>query len=212
MSDTTTHEPDRSTPGERAALPTRTAGRRRRPRAALALLVLPLAVVVAACGDDSGSAGASNRNRSTPTTTAASGATSHGQKAAADVTVADTGLGRVLADGKGRVLYAFTPDSATKSACNAGCSDTWPPATANGTPTADGVAASELSVITRDDGSKQLAFHGHPLYTYVADTRPGQTNGQGIGGNWYVVNTRGGLVENDGSGASGSGSGSGSGY
>jgi predicted lipoprotein with Yx(FWY)xxD motif len=109
--------------------------------------------------------------------------------------VASTALGDVVADGQGNVLYAFTPDSATSSACTGACATAWPPAVVKGSPTADGVDAADLTVVKRDDGSEQVAFHGHPLYTYAGDAKPGDTTGQGSGGKWYVVGTDGNLVK-----------------
>jgi predicted lipoprotein with Yx(FWY)xxD motif len=180
----------------------------------LAVLAVPLAVVVAGCGDDTGSAGSSSGNdQATTTTKPSTTASSSGadQSGSADVTVADTDLGKVVADGQGRVLYAFTPDSSTSSACTGACATAWPPAEVSGTPTAKGLDTGDLTVIKRDDGSEQVAFHGHPLYTYAGDAKAGDTTGQGSGGKWYVVGTDGNLVK-DAPSSSGSGSGSGSGY
>ncbi|MGA7671596.1 MAG: hypothetical protein WBW04_14305 [Nitrolancea sp.] len=99
----------------------------------------------------------------------------------------DATLGKLLTDAKGFTLYFFTKDSDGKSVCNAGCAANWPPATADGTPTLPDGVTGTLSLITRDDGSKQLAYNGKALYTYIKDTDPEDTYGQGVGGVWVVA-------------------------
>src|SRR5690606_12852009 len=110
---------------------------------ALLLLVFPLAVLLAACGDDDNGAVASEGNGSGATTTTEAASSGSSAQGAADVQVVETDLGEVVADADGMILYAFTPDSATKSTCNDACADTWPPAEADGEPTADGIDASK---------------------------------------------------------------------
>ncbi len=96
-------------------------------------------------------------------------------------------LGKILTDAKGMTLYFYAKDTAGTSACTGGCATNWPPLTATGTPTASADATGTLSVITRADGSKQVAYNGKPLYTYIKDTAPGDTTGQGVGGVWTVA-------------------------
>jgi predicted lipoprotein with Yx(FWY)xxD motif len=101
-------------------------------------------------------------------------------------------FGQVLVDAKGMSLYLFTKDSGGTSACTGQCATNWPPAAAVGTPVAEtGVDAGKLSTITRADGTKQIAYNGHPLYTFAADAAPGQAGGQGQGGVWFLVNAAG---------------------
>jgi predicted lipoprotein with Yx(FWY)xxD motif len=98
----------------------------------------------------------------------------------------------VLADAKGLTLYWFVPDTATKSACYGTCAAYWPPVT--GPATAGPGVVGTLSTITRSDGSLQAVYDGHPLYTYVGDSAPGQANGNGInlnGGLWHEVTASG---------------------
>jgi predicted lipoprotein with Yx(FWY)xxD motif len=94
----------------------------------------------------------------------------------------------VLADANGRTLYWFAPDTAARSACYGSCAAYWPPVKG---PAAAGPGVSgKLSVFTRSDGSVQAAYDGHPLYTYVGDSAPGQANGNGLnlnGGLWHEV-------------------------
>ena len=90
----------------------------------------------------------------------------------------------VLTNAKGFALYSFAPDTATKSACNGACAAAWPPQTATGT------VKSPYTTIKRSDGTTQLVFDGHPLYTYIADTTPGTASGNGVnafGGVWKEV-------------------------
>jgi predicted lipoprotein with Yx(FWY)xxD motif len=94
----------------------------------------------------------------------------------------------VLADGKGFTLYWFAPDTSTSSVCNGTCAAYWPPVT--GTPSAGPGVTGRLGTIRRADGSTQATYDGHPLYTYVGDTGPGQANGNNLnlnGGLWHEV-------------------------
>ena len=96
--------------------------------------------------------------------------------------------GHLLTNAKGFTLYSFAPDTATKSNCNGSCTHFWPPV--KGPATAGPGVTGKLTVITRSDGSKQAAYNGHPLYTYVGDTAPGQDKGNGLnlsGGLWHVI-------------------------
>ncbi len=94
----------------------------------------------------------------------------------------------VLADANGRTLYWFAPDTAARSACYGSCAAYWPPV--KGPATAGPGVTGTLSVLTRSGGSVQAAYDGHPLYTYVGDSAPGQANGNGLnlnGGLWHEV-------------------------
>jgi predicted lipoprotein with Yx(FWY)xxD motif len=112
--------------------------------------------------------------------------------AAPSVRVARTKLGRILVNGQGRTLYLYMKDRGTKSACSRRCSQVWPPARVSGAPTAGpGVAAAKLTTTRGADNSRQLVYNGHPLYTLTADVRPGQINGEGFLGTWYVISAAG---------------------
>jgi predicted lipoprotein with Yx(FWY)xxD motif len=107
------------------------------------------------------------------------------------VTTAKIGGVTVLANSKGFTLYSFAPDTATRSNCNGTCAQNWPPV--HGPVTAVGVTGT-FGTITRSDGSAQATFDGHPLYTFVGDTAPGQAKGNGLnaaGGLWHEVVTSG---------------------
>jgi len=93
----------------------------------------------------------------------------------------------VLATASGRTLYWFAPDTATKSVCNGSCAVYWPPV--KGPLAAAGVAGT-FGTIRRADGSTQETYNGHPLYTYVGDSGPGQAHGNNLnlnGGLWHEV-------------------------
>jgi predicted lipoprotein with Yx(FWY)xxD motif len=94
----------------------------------------------------------------------------------------------VLTNARGLTLYWFAPDTPTKSACNGDCAAYWPPV--RGPLTAGPGVTGRLGTITRADGSTQETYNGHPLYTYVADSAPGQAHGNNLnlnGGFWHEV-------------------------
>jgi predicted lipoprotein with Yx(FWY)xxD motif len=116
----------------------------------------------------------------------------------ASVGVAGTGLGDVLVDRQGRTLYLFERDSGTMSACTGACAVNWPPLRVRGTPlVGSGAKPSDVGRTARPDGISQLTYRGHPLYTFVNDRKPGDTNGEGIdafGGSWFAVSPAGDKV------------------
>jgi len=89
----------------------------------------------------------------------------------------------LLADGSGRTLYTFDKDASNKSNCNGGCAAAWPPFMA----TEGDRAPAAFNVITRDDGAKQWAMNGKPLYFFAGDAQAGDANGDGKGGVWHVI-------------------------
>ena len=94
----------------------------------------------------------------------------------------------VLTNAKGFTLYSFAPDTPTASKCYGSCAVYWPPVT--GTAAASPGVPGRVGTIKRTDGSEQLTYNGHPLYTYIADTAPGQARGNNInlnGGVWHEV-------------------------
>ena len=150
--------------------------------------IAAIALVTAACGTGGYSkpAGAAG---TTPAT------------AAASVSVAKASLGQLLVDGSGRTLYLFEGDKGNVSTCNDACAQAWPPLLTHGGPSAgSGATAAELGTTTRADGTTEVTYHGHPLYTYVADTKAGDTNGQGLnqfGAKWYVLSPAGDKIDKD---------------
>lgn len=98
--------------------------------------------------------------------------------------VADNSKGKILVDSKGMTLYTFDRDTTPgKSACNGQCAANWPPLMA----AAGDASAGDWTVITRDDGSKMWAYKGKPLYTWVKDTKPGETTGDGVNNVWKIA-------------------------
>jgi predicted lipoprotein with Yx(FWY)xxD motif len=140
-----------------------------------------IALIAAACG-------------SSPTSSSGSGS-SASAAAASPATASSTALktakisgATVLTNAKGFTLYWFAPDTATKSNCNGSCAGYWPPV--KGPATAGTGVTGTLATIKRSDGSVQATWNGHPLYTYVSDTAPGQAKGNGLnlsGGVWHEV-------------------------
>jgi predicted lipoprotein with Yx(FWY)xxD motif len=104
--------------------------------------------------------------------------------------------GEILTDGEGRTLYLFTQDAGGASTCSGDCATAWPPFTVEGEAMAGtGVDQALLGTITRDDGTTQVTYNGHPLYYYAEDINAGDTTGQGVGDVWYLVNAQGEQVE-----------------
>jgi predicted lipoprotein with Yx(FWY)xxD motif len=94
----------------------------------------------------------------------------------------------VLTNGKGFTLYSFAPDTPTTSKCYGSCAAYWPPAI--GSSAAGSGLPGKTGTIKRTDGSLQLTYNGHPLYTYIGDSAPGQANGNNVnlnGGLWLDV-------------------------
>jgi predicted lipoprotein with Yx(FWY)xxD motif len=161
-------------------------------RHAMPISIVPLlAIIVAACGSTTGSNGGS-----TPTpaaTTPAAVATTPATSASTVMTAMATVQGKsvtILTNAQGMTLYYFKPDTATTSACTGGCASTWPPLlmTGSGTPTAATTLSGTLTAVSSGNGN-QVEYNGHLLYTFSGDSAPGQTNGEGIGGNWFVATT-----------------------
>ena len=160
----------------------------------LALLaVAAAAAVLAAC--------------SSSATSSASDSSSPAAATAGSLKTATIGGATVLTNAEGFTLYSFAPDTPTKSNCNGTCAQNWPPVT--GPATAAGVTGT-FGTIKRSDGSVQATFDGHPLYTFVGDTTPGQAKGNGLnaaGGLWHEVTTSGTAPASSSSLGSGGGSG-----
>ena len=115
----------------------------------------------------------------------------HGTAAQEDTFLAiaqDPAVGSFLTDAEGNALYLFTPDTTPgESTCYDDCAEAWPPlAPAEGMTLPAGVPG-ELTTIERTDGTQQVAYNDIPLYYFVRDEQPGDVNGQGVGGVWFIV-------------------------
>jgi predicted lipoprotein with Yx(FWY)xxD motif len=130
----------------------------------------------------------------------ASAASSSGG-AGTKVAVHSSKLGRILVDRRGRTLYLFEKDKKGKSACYGACASYWPPLLTRAKPVAGArVKAKLLGVTRRKNGTRQVTYAGHPLYRYVADSKAGQTTGEGstlFGAGWDVVAPSGKKIESD---------------
>ena len=169
--------------------------RNRRLRMLLVLSAAAAAAAVVAACSSSG----------TPSGTSSSGGSSaHVAAAAVGLKTAKVGGVTVLTNAKGFTLYAFAPDTSTTSKCNGACAQNWPPVKPA---TVSGVKGA-FATIKRSDGSAQLTFHGHPLYTFVGDKSPGQASGNGInafGGLWHEAPASGGAAPASNSSSGGGG-------
>ena len=114
------------------------------------------------------------------------------------IALCTTKIGRVLVNSKGHTLYLFKKDRQGKSACYGRCARFWPPLLKRGKPTLGrGVKKSLLGTTKRRNGTLQLTYNKHPLYTYKLDTRAGQTKGEGstaFGAKWYALSANGRAV------------------
>lgn len=125
----------------------------------------------------------------------------HATKAATVQTKKVKKLGTILVNSKGRTLYMFVPDHRKKVTCKGQCAAVWPPLKVKKgqKPTAGGAAKQSLLGTDANPGGGKVVTYNHwPLYTYVGDTKSGQTNGQGSnlnGGKWYVLSPSGKIVK-----------------
>jgi predicted lipoprotein with Yx(FWY)xxD motif len=172
--------------------------------AILAILATGALLVVSGCGggsDSSGSGeggayGSGGGESSTAQNAKSEAGGGEAASGAGVVAVAKSPeLGAILVDSKGFTLYDFDKDKGTTSACYGACAGVWPPLTTSAAPQAmSGAEASKLGTTKRSDGTMQVTYAGHPLYTYVADTKPGEAKGNDLslyGGEWYALQPNG---------------------
>jgi len=121
----------------------------------------------------------------------AASATGHAAGSPAALKTRHGKIGTFLVDGHGRTLYLFQKDKTTRSTCSGACATDWPPLLTSGKAKASGsVRKALLGTTKRSDGSTQVTYKGHPLYTYSGDQKAGDTNGQAVsayGARWYAV-------------------------
>ena len=179
---------------------------------AFALLAL-LAIAIAGCGGGGSSSGggyggesssseskssANNESASAPgnrygNSSSGSESTAAGaESGAAVVSLGSTKkVGMVLVDSNGMTVYDFHKDKGTTSSCYGACAEGWPPVLSEGEPTVgNGASSSKLGTTERKDGTMQVTYAGHPLYTFVEDKKPGEANGNDVsafGGQWYAL-------------------------
>jgi predicted lipoprotein with Yx(FWY)xxD motif len=163
------------------------------------IVVAVVVVIIATSGGDDNTSSANTGPAATKTSTAT-------------VSTANGPLGTILVNPQGQTLYLFQKDKTTMSTCSGACAMNWPPDTVHGKPTAGkGVTASMLGTTKRADGTTQVTYGGHPLYTFAGDgNKAGATNGQGFnafGALWYVVGTNGDAITAPASSSTSSGGG-----
>ncbi|WP_412752769.1 hypothetical protein [Krasilnikovia sp. M28-CT-15] len=132
--------------------------------------------------------------------TSSSTAVISGSTAAAPTGIqfADSAIGSILVDQTGRSLYAFTADKGGASSCTGTCIATWPALTSEkAVTTGTGVEGSLLTTVSRAEGASQAVYGGWPLYYYAGDLGPGDIDGQGVDGTWFVVGRDGKLIKDD---------------
>jgi predicted lipoprotein with Yx(FWY)xxD motif len=168
----------------------------KKPFLAFGALALMVALVFAGCGgsDDStsSSSGSSGGYGSGGGSTKPASSEASGGGTAAIVSATTVGdLGKVIVDSKGFTLYDFHKDKGGKSACYGPCEKVWPPLITDGEPQAgEGAMTAKLGTTKRKDGTVQVTYAGWPLYTYEADKKPGDANGNDIdsfGAEWYAL-------------------------
>lgn len=169
----------------------------RRPRS------LIFAAAMAACGLVSSGCAASGpaSGQSSAPMTSASGYAAGAErpeasaKSTSGLSTASINGQRVVVDADGRAVYFYTEDKAgeAKSTCLGGCATLWPAVTSSQQPKVEGITA-EVGSITAADGGRQITLNGLPVYYYAKDTSPGQANGQGVAGVWYLVAPDGSMV------------------
>jgi len=104
--------------------------------------------------------------------------------AAEPAMVMDSSMGKIYSDSNDMTLYTFDKDEMGKSNCYDQCAVNWPPFV----PAADAMAEGDWTIIERTDGTKQWAYHGKPLYTFIQDKAPGDMTGEGkANGTWHVA-------------------------
>ncbi|HEX6667232.1 MAG TPA: hypothetical protein VF081_11615 [Solirubrobacterales bacterium] len=174
---------------------------------AVALLALVAALAIAGCGGDEGNSsggGAYGGKGGAVATSSGDSSSSSGssyapptaapnaEKGTTFVSLGSAGdLGLVLVDSKGFTLYDFHKDKGTTSSCYGACAAGWPPLLSEGAPEpSNGAMANMLGTTKRSDGTTQVTYNGHPLYTFAGDKKPGEANGNDIsafGAEWYAL-------------------------
>lgn len=153
-------------------------------------LGLALALASVACG------GGANDADTTPAQGATQAPASAGDAASQKrLAFAESSLGKILTVEDGNTVYVFMKDESGESSCLDACAQTWPPLeVGDGVGAGTDVDAEKIGSLARPGGAEQVSYDGRPLYHYSGDTKPGDTKGQGVGGNWFVIGADGGPI------------------
>ncbi len=184
---------------------------------AVVLVLAAATVTVTACGSSTNESTSSSAATSNAESGSESAGTSEGASEPSESSSSETGsssgggptvaaksvsgVGTVLVDAEGRTLYMFAPDKESEVTCTETCAAVWPPlkVEAGEEPEASGeVKASLLGTLPDPEGGEVVTYAGWPLYTYVADAKPGEATGQAVnlnGGYWYVMSPSGKIVK-----------------
>jgi predicted lipoprotein with Yx(FWY)xxD motif len=157
-----------------------------RPTTRLGLAFAAAGLLAAGCGGSSGGSTASVATTPTTSTTAAAA----GAGTPVSLTTHEGPVGTYLTTGDGMSVYVFAKDTGSSSTCSGSCAVYWPPLTGGSAHTSGGATAAMTGTTKRSDGTTQITYGGHPLYTYVGDKKAGDTNGEGLnlsGGKWWLV-------------------------
>ncbi|MFK7917074.1 MAG: hypothetical protein AB8G14_03260 [Ilumatobacter sp.] len=147
-----------------------------------AALAAGIVITLAACGSDAAT-------DSAPTDAAPAEASG-----TALVASASSDAGQILVNADGLSVYGFTPDAGSNPTCVDGCAEAWPPVTVDGNAVPAGLDPAVFSVVEHPNGSNQLVAGEWPLYLFAGDGAPGDINGQGSGGNWFLAAPDGSLI------------------
>jgi len=158
------------------------------PLAGAALVVLALAGCSTSSGTSEAEPAATESEASTPTPTPSESETP--AASSAELTTADSPLGEIIVDADGMTAYYFDKDvpNSGSSSCSGECAVAWPSITAAAaTPVVDEGITATVGTITGVAGETQITVNGLPIYLFQKDTAPGDVNGQGVGGVWWVI-------------------------
>ena len=169
-------------------------------------LILAIVALAAACTTSSGSSAAPSAaapsaaapSEAAPSEAAPSEAAPSEAAGSATISLSTTALGDIIVEDEGKTVYAFMPDSAGTPTCYDDCATNWPPLLLEDGATAtagEGLDASKLTTVDRTDGTKQVKYGDWPLYYFAGDSAAGDTNGQGVGTKWYVVDATGAMIK-----------------
>jgi predicted lipoprotein with Yx(FWY)xxD motif len=169
-------------------------------RSALAFLAIVAIAAVACTSGGAATASPTTASVAPPPTQAASPSAAESPSASAaesaaaedyPLAIATVAAGKTLTGEDGKTLYIFKADTkdSGKSTCNGDCATTWPPYTleADETLEQDASVTGKVTMITRDDGTKQVAYNGWPLYYFSGDKAAGDSNGQGLFDKWFIA-------------------------
>src|SRR3954462_11026237 len=179
-----------------------------RPGWKLGVALSAAGLLAAACGGSS--SGGNAAVGTSPTATSTQAAANGNGEAALTITTHKGPAGTYLTTSAGMSLYVFAKDTTNTSNCDASCTVYCPPLSGSSAQTSGAANSAMTATTKRSDGTTQITYGGHPLYTYVGDKKAGDTTGQGQdlnGGKWYLVGTDGKALTGSTSGSGSTGSG-----